>query len=398
MKAAIINIGSEILKGLTLNTNLQWLSSEIDAVGIEVVLGLSTRDYEEEIIDYLKLAFKKADLIITTGGLGPTGDDITRESIIKAFNLKSEISQELMDLQQNLYGHVYKKMALVPMGATVILPERGTAAGWHFSVEGRIIFVLPGVPDEMQHMTTSHIVPFLKDNVVNDRKTVVLRFYDIKEVQLEGDVASFYDVQYGLLPKKGIVDVYMSATGRDFREAEEKLKGPAKYLIKKFKNNYLGERNATFEDAINKKLLSSKKTLSCTESVTGGLISDRITNAPGISAHFKGGIVAYSNEAKHKLLKVKESSLKKYGAVSAQVAEEMANGGRSLYDTDYCLSSTGIAGPSGAVKNKPVGLNYIGLASKSGVKTKELRLLGSRWMIKNRVANEALLMLLKELS
>ena len=389
MRAAIINIGNELLMGLTLNSNLKWLSSKLDKVGFEVIVGISVRDEENEINKALLLAQEKADIVITTGGLGPTNDDITGESIIKALKLKYTISPDLLKKQKKYYKHVIEKMAYVPEKTSLIQPTNGTAAGWHIIINNKDIFVLPGVPEEMKRMFEEYILPEIKRKTFKKSNKELLRFYGIKEMDIENEIKR-KNIEYGILPKKDFVDLYIKTTS----EEDERI---IDYLKKKFSNNYIGDESSSLEEIIQNILIKNNKTICCAESVTGGLISEKLTRIPGSSKILLGSVITYSDKSKVNLLNIDRSVIKRQGAVSEEVVKQMALGVLELFDADYSISTTGIAGPKGATKNKPVGLNYIGFAKKGDVKTKKVVLKGRREVIKNRVANASLNFALEEI-
>lgn len=397
MKAAIVCIGNELLKGFTLNTNLHWLTGKLDDLGLEVVLGLEVRDIEPEIISYLKLAQEKADIIIVTGGLGPTSDDITRQSFINAFGLEGFYEKKLLKIQEEFYGHSYENMALLPKGATILFPAGGTAAGWQMKIDNQIFFVMPGVPEEAQNMFNEHLQPYLSSHIANERKSTSLRFFNIKETVLEEELIKYADgFDYGLLPKRGLVDVYFTARGTDQKDAENKYKQAEQHLKTVFSKNYLGNRESSPEGEIGKRFKKSGKTVCVAESLTGGLIANRITNIPGSSKYFLGSVTSYSEKVKMKVLGVKQQTIEKHGAVSAQTVFEMAEGAKNLLGTDYAIASTGNAGPTGS-ENKPIGLCYIAVATPTKTITRELKLHGRRSSIKNQTALQSLILLLEQL-
>ncbi len=400
MKAAIISIGNELLNGKTVNKNATFIAAKLYEIGVETVTVLTIRDDAFAIREALDLALQKAEVVISTGGLGPTHDDITKKVIAEYFGSALVLNEGILQKIQEKFKRrgsemppINRNQALVPENARLIDNPVGTAPGLLFERQNHWVFVLPGVPREMQAMVKNFIVPFLKEK--GQLPEIQVHFYrttgiaESRIYQLCRDFfEQFSDYEIAFLPKFTGVDIRVavktdSPNASRFAEFEAELyRRIGKYIYTK------GEEE--LEAVVGRLLKEKGYTIAVAESCTGGLVQDRITNVSGSSEYFMGGMVTYSNESKMKFLGVQEASLNQYGAVSDVVAREMATGVREAGGTTIGVSTTGIAGPTGATPEKPVGLIYIGLATPDAVLARRFVFTNDRRLNKELGAQAAL--------
>ena len=404
MNGALLIIGDELLLGTTIDTNSAWLGRRLAEVGIEVKYKLTVGDSPKIIEDELRRLLEKFDIIITTGGLGPTLDDVTKKSIAKVLGKKLVLNERIL---KAIKKHFQKRgvempainmsQALIPQGAHPIKNPVGTAPGLFLKEGEKWIFILPGVPSEMKAIFEEGVLPVLSREGKKE-----IRFRTIKTTGItESRLAEILDRTVKEVSGYVTVSFLPRHTGVNIRIKIQKGTEGGDELLKKIEEKFTekigiytyGRDEETMEEVVGYLLTMRNFTLSVAESCTGGLIKHRITNVSGSSKYFIGGVVAYSNEVKQNLLGVPEQTLQRYGAVSQQTAISMAKGIRSLLKTDIGLSVTGIAGPSGGSVEKPVGLVYIGLLSKGKTSFEEHRFLGDRIKIKEQTAQAALDML-----
>jgi len=406
MNAEIITVGTELLLGQIVDTNFAFISQRLAEAGINIYFKTSVGDNEKRISDSIKLALNRSDAVIITGGLGPTVDDVTRAALVKTFNLKLVLNENVLKHMQSFFDLRKIKMpqnnlsqALVPNGSTVIENRNGTAPGLIVPVDKRFIIILPGVPSEMKPMMTETVIPFLKEHFKSEGilKSRVLKVYGLGESRIDELINELFrfctNPTIALLASHLEVKIRLTARAKDEKEADELLSKLEHQLREKLHENIFAVNDDTMEKAVAMLLTLKRLTLATAESCTGGLLSSRLTDVPGSSAYFLRGAVTYSNQAKIDTLAVKKISLDMYGAVSKQVAEEMAEGARKLAGSDIGLSVTGIAGPDGGTLEKPVGLVYIAISTDNEMLSKEFRLSGDRIWIKERTAQSALDML-----
>ena len=368
MKIGIITIGSELLNGSRLDTNAHWIAKNVILFGGEIISKSSILDNKDDIFMALdNFLNRDIDMIIITGGLGPTHDDITATSLYKYFNDKPVIDtlyfEELKDRFTKKgfdISNLNKSQALIPSDGDIIPNQVGTARGLSFKSRKTKIIALPGVPSEMKSMMRNSIFPMIQDSSKLSLNYKILRTTGIYESELFSTLRSliyqYSDVDIAFLPSFLGVDIRVSSKNKTsydtfLKDVNQKIDG---YI---FSNN-----NASLEEVVAKTLIKNKISISTAESCTGGLIADRLTNISGVSAVYKGSIIAYSNDQKMKLLNVSQKILNTCGAVSEETAIDMAIGVQEKFSTNIGISTTGIAGPEGGTNTKPIGLVFIGLA------------------------------------
>ena len=395
MKAGIFLVGTELLNGATIDTNSIYIAEELNKYGIEIEFKMTVRDVMDEIVKALKYAKKNVDLVILTGGLGPTDDDITKEAMAKFLKRKLIVDEkekaELLKKYKS-YGNLNKtnfKEVEKPEGAISFKNDVGMAPAVY--VDGLVAF--PGFPNELKNMFPKFLKYYVKENNLKTQiyiKDIIT--YGIGESTLENTVKDLFTEEgifYEFLVKDYGTLIRLQTSSKNKKSVEKIVKK----LYNRISEFIIGEDNDRIENTIYECLNSGKKplTISTAESCTGGMIASKLIEVPGISENFIESIVSYSNEAKIKRLKVKKETLEKYGAVSEEVAREMLEG----LKTDVAISTTGIAGPGGGSKEKPVGLVYIGIRVKDEVKIFRRELKGDRNKIRQRAMMHALYNLLK---
>jgi len=412
ISAKIITIGDEILIGQIVDTNSTFISKQLINIGIEVNEILSISDEKSSIFNALDNSLNKFDIVITTGGLGPTNDDITKEVFCEFFNDKLVHNENLLIHIENLFkkfvnnpiNNLNIAQALVPSKAKLIENKFGTAAGMAM-IKGNTLFIsLPGVPYEMKSMITSSVLPLLSKKFecpVILKKTLMT--YGVGESTIANQLKDFEqklakNFKLAYLPNLGRVRLRISCKGNDKKKLEDQLDF---YISELY--NILGKIIIGFESVnsieleIGKILVKSNKTLSTAESFTGGLISSRISSVPGASEYFKGSVVAYDTNVKKDLLKLDEGIINDFSVVSSQVANEMANNVKKLLDSDYSISTTGNAGPTKGDSKKDIGLIYISIATPFETKSYKFNFGNNREKNIKKSVNKALELLFNEL-
>jgi nicotinamide-nucleotide amidase len=408
MKACIISIGEELLIGQTVNTNAAWIASRLNELGIETKEIVVITDKHEEILRALKECGERSDIVLITGGLGPTRDDVTKHALCDHFKSNLVMDQQILeDVTQYFkkFGRqitdLNREQALVPDKAEALRNPYGTAPGLWFKEEGKSFIAMPGVPYEMKEMINSQIYPVLSEM---PRQQYIIHknilTHGIGESALADKLSEWEDelpdfIQLAYLPSMGIVKLRLTAKGKQEDQLEKALADEISRLQKLIPEYIWGYDNDTQEKAAGELLKSTGSFLATAESCTGGYLAHSITRVPGSSAYFKGSIIAYSNDSKVQLLSVPPDLLKKHGAVSSQVAEAMASGVKKLFDTDYAVGITGIAGPDGGTKEKPVGTTFIAIAGKKELICKKYTFADSRERNIKRATRSALAMLKK---
>lgn len=389
MKAEILAVGTELLMGQIANTNAQYISSKLPDAGIGVYYHSVVGDNPQRLKESLKLALNRSDVVITTGGLGPTQDDLTKETIASVFGRKLVLHEESLKAIESYFLRLGRKMsannekqAYIPENCIILKNNNGTAPGCIIEDGGKIVVMLPGPPAEMRPMFNDSVMPYFKKKSTFSIESKFLRVFGIGESAMETAIIDLIDGQtnptIATYAKEGEVTLRISARVQDGEDAGAVLQPVVDEIKKRAGDCLYSDEDKTLDRVAAELLLQKSITISTAESCTGGLISEMLTNIPGISEVFMGGAVTYSNEGKREFLGVKEQTLSQYGAVSRETAAEMSEGIRNRMKTNIGVSVTGIAGPGGGTELKPVGLVYISLAGAEGTITKELRLTGNR--------------------
>lgn len=397
MNAEILAVGTELLMGQISNTNAQYISARLPDVGIGVYYHSVVGDNPVRLKECLSLALSRSDLVIMTGGLGPTQDDLTKETVAEAVNRKLVLDQESLDKMESFFRKLNRpmtpnnvKQAYLPEGSIIIRNSNGTAPGCIIEEGLKIIIMLPGPPSEMKPMFEETIIPYFMEKSEFSLVSKFLRIFGIGESAMESMIMDLIDSQTNptIAPyaKDGEVTLRLTAKYQKGVETQDVIAPVEAEIRRRLGDTVYSAENKNMEEVAADLLLSSGTTISIAESCTGGLVSAKLTEIPGISAVFDRGIVTYSNRSKVENLGVKMETLDTYGAVSRQTAIEMAEGIRRLSGTDLGLSITGVAGPDGGTEEKPVGLVYAALSHKDGVVCKELKLWGNRNRIRNVTA------------
>ena len=404
IKASIVSIGNELLSGETVNTNAAHLSAELLTVGIPVVTSYAIGDEIDQIVLAFERACTDADIVLVTGGLGPTDDDLTRQAMAKFLGVELQLHADLLEnIERFFAGRALpmpernKIQAYIPAGAGA-LPNIGTAPGIRAETRGKLLFALPGVPMEMERMFAESVAPELKrragGQAVVVRKLQCFGAGESAIAELLGD-----RMQRGRNPlinctvSSGVVTLYIVASAQNKQEAERMARKDEEALRDVLGELVFGTDDQTLAQVVGEELARQGKTLALAESCTGGLLAKLVTDIPGASRYFTHGWVTYSDEAKTGELGVPAALIERYGAVSEQAAEAMARGARRKAGTDFAIGITGIAGPTGGTEQKPVGLVYISVDSGTGCESKRFVFTHDRRFTRLRAAQTALNML-----
>ncbi len=379
MKSTIVTIGDEILIGQILDTNSQYISQALNRIGVVVAERTSIGDVAEQIVSTLDRALDRSDIVVITGGLGPTKDDITKHTLARYFNTELVYNNEEGEFIERLlarrgipFTELNRGQALVPQCCTVLHNAHGTAPGMWFEKGGKVVVSLPGVPFEMQHLIDDTVVPMLSSRF--DLKSIVHRTMitsGIPESLLAERIASWEDnlpseLHLAYLPAPNVVRLRLSAYEVDGQSVSRTIEQEFDKLKQIIPQAIVGFENATVEQIVHRWMVENGKTLSVAESCTGGALAAKFTAMAGASAYFNAAVVSYSNEAKRDILGVNMEDIARYGAVSEAVAIQMAEGALSAGGSDYAISTTGIAGPTGGSAEKPVGTVWFGVATPKG--------------------------------
>lgn len=408
MKAEIISVGTEILLGDIVNTNSQFLAKELAALGIEVYHQSTVGDNKQRLLECFDESLKRSDLVITTGGLGPTGDDMTKETAAEYFGQELELHKPSLEVLESFFVKTGKKMAennmkqvYFPKDAIVLKNNNGTAPGAILKKDDKSIIVLPGPPREMKAMFNESVKPYLQQFTKEMLISKTLRLYGIGESNLELEILDIIDEQtnptVALYAKELEVTIRITAKAENEELAFELIK-PVEEKIKDRVGKYVytegdisvSEGESALEDAVSKLLVEKNLTIAVAESCTGGLVSSSLINYPGISSVFLEGCVTYSNESKMKRLGVKKETLEDFGAVSEQTAIEMAEGIAKGFGANIGISTTGVAGPGGGTEEKPVGLVYTAIYINGKTIVKKNIFNGDRRKIRLRATRDLL--------
>ncbi len=398
-KIIYVAIGNEILIGKTINTNESFIGTQLTSVGMPLETSVTIKDDKKIIVDTIGQCWDNFDVVIVSGGLGPTHDDVTKCAICEFFKKELVFDTSTWVDIQHMYvvknipiPDIVKSQAEIPQGFTPLPNKNGTAPGLYYSENNQYFIALPGVPAEMRSIFIDHVIPILQKNITSHpiyQKTI--RTIGIPESILFTQTQNVHETaetSIAFLPKSGLVDIRVYGTSE--REVDRIVKNFFEIIPSQ---NIYGFDDETIEERFHKKMMSSGKTVSAAESCTGGLIQSLITDNAGSSEYFLGGVVSYSNEAKMKLIGVKESTLEKHGAVSEETVKEMVLGVQKLIGSDYAIAVSGIAGPEGSTAEKPVGLVYIGTFGKSGLIITKNNFSGTRIEVKMKTALTALFQL-----
>lgn len=401
MKAELISVGTEILLGDIVNTNAQFLARELASIGIDVYRQEVIGDNEDRLLKTIDEALKRSDMVITTGGLGPTGDDLTKETACKYFGMKMELHEESLKALKIYFKRLNRqitennmKQVYFPKEAKVLPNPNGTAPGAILEKDNKIIVILPGPPREMKPMFINHVKNYLAPKGKGMIISKVLRILGIGESYAAEKLKDIIDGTENptVAPYAKEEDILFRITAKaNSKEEGLKLIEPIKkQIIDRLGIDIYGEDDEKIEEVVSKLLIDRNIKISTAESCTGGMIASRLIGVPGVSEVFLEGAVTYSNEAKMRTLNVKEETLKKFGAVSAETAMEMAEGIAKRTGSDISVVTTGIAGPGGGTEDKPVGLVYFGLYYKEKTYTYRYVFNGDRNKVRLKAAVTAL--------
>lgn len=410
MIAEFVSVGTEILLGNIVNTNSAYLSEQCARLGLSVYYQTVVGDNEDRMKETIRTALSRSDVVILTGGLGPTEDDLTKEVTAEVMGLgltEDAHSRERLESymkqyegnspQRRITANNYKQ-AMVPEGALVLDNNNGTAPGLIIEKNGKTAILLPGPPNEMKPMFEEAVFPYLRAKQPEMIYSQVVKICGIGESQVAEDIQDLIESQTNptIAPyaKTGEVHLRITAKAAEEKECKKLIKPIVRELKNRFgKNIFATDADKTLEEAVVDMLKDQQLTLALAESCTGGAVAARIVNVPGASQVFSTGFVTYSNRAKRKCLGVKKATLKLEGAVSAKCAKEMAKGGCSSADADICLSITGLAGPGGGTKETPVGTVFMGCCYNSQTIVREFHFTGNRTKIREQAAAHALALL-----
>lgn len=401
MKARIIAIGTELISGKQ-ETNSSFVAERLMLLGIDLREVFIVRDSEEEIADSLRRSLDNTDIVITTGGLGPTEDDITRKTIAKVTGKRLVLDENILNSIKLYFRERHREMpnnaekqALIPFGAKTIENKVGTAPGFLFEYKKTAILSLPGPPKEMRKMLLS-IEPHLKDKYGGKefRQLKIIRTCGVYESWINDKIKGILNqrdgIDIGLVPTEFGIDIRILGSGQKEEDVVNSMVLAEESIRIKLGDYIYGTGEETLEGVIGRLLRDKGIKISVAESCTGGFISNRITNIPGSSNYFERGVVCYSNKSKVEILNIPQKLIEEYGGVSKEAAVAMAEGIRSLSKTDLGLSVTGIAGPTGGLHGKPIGLVYMALATPTGTKYREYRFISDREGIKIQSSQMAL--------
>ncbi|MCF7560355.1 competence/damage-inducible protein A [Sabulilitoribacter multivorans] len=413
MFAEIITIGDELLIGQVIDTNSAFIAKQLNKIGVSVYQITSVQDDKPHILKALKDAEDNVDIIILTGGLGPTKDDITKKTIAEYFNDELVLDNSVLENIESIWKkyvrqtllQVNKDQALVPSKATVLMNSNGTAPGMWLEKDKKTFISLPGVPFEMKSLITNNVIPKLKEKYDCPfilHKTLLV--YGLGESTLAARIEAWEDalpkhIKLAYLPSLGKMRLRLSVKGFDKQQIESEVQAQINKVLPLIKNEFFGyeDEDGNEEAIIGNQLTKLGKTLAIAESCTGGKLAELFTANSGASKYLMGGVVTYSTQSKMDVLKVSEDIIKKYSVVSAQVAEAMAQNVLKLYKSDYAISTTGNAGPTKGDSDAEVGTVFIGIATKNGVYSEEYNFGNHRARVINKAVNKAIEILQKEI-
>ncbi len=403
MVVELVSVETELLLGNIVNTNARYLSEKCAMLGLNVYYQTTVGDNEERLSEVIRTALNRSDIVVLNGGLGPTEEDLTKETCAKVMGLPLVKDAHTEERLKEYYRGRKKeelpdsnwKQALIPEGAVVFDNENGTAPGLVVEKDGKTAILLPGPPGELYPMVEKQLCPYLQNKNSDVILSQMIKICGYGESKVEEMILDLIDKQTNptLATYAKLKEVHLRVTARAASEEEAKklLKPVVKEIKKRFGDAvYTTDENETLQDAVVKLLKKHELTVTTAESCTGGLLAGTLVSVPGVSDVFKEGFVTYSNKAKRRHLDVSKSTLRKYGAVSAQTAKEMAKGGVFATDADVCVAITGLAGPDGATPEKPVGLVYIACYMNDKVQVEEFHFKGNRQKIREQSVVQAL--------
>lgn len=405
--AELLTIGDEILYGQIVDTNSQWMSTELSNAGIKVIRKTSVGDIESEIVTAFAEAEKRADIVLITGGLGPTNDDLTKPCLATYFNCELKIHEEALEEVTAFFKsrgreltEINRQQAALPICCNKITNEVGTAPGMWFERNGKVFVSMPGVPHEMKRMMTNTVIPKLKETFkpasIHHKviRTVGIGESILAEKIIDWENALPSHIKLAYLPSIGEVKLRLTSIGNSTQALDAETDALIETLKSRIGQFIYGYDDVPLEVVIGKTLLEKKLTLAVAESCTGGYLSHLITSVPGSSAYFLGSIIPYAYEIKMRQLGVKPETLEQYGAVSEETIREMANLVRAKFTTDIGVATSGIAGPGGATSEKPVGTVWIAFSDKHHTVTRKLQLSQDR-ALNIKMASSAVLNLIR---
>jgi len=406
MKAEIISIGSEILRGQIVDTNANFIAQKLTELSIDLNYISAVGDNQKMLLSLFKKAFNRSDLIITTGGLGPTEDDITLQTIAITLNLKLIKYPEAEENLKRFFKKINKtispsnlKQVYLPEGAKIIINQYGTAPAMILEKDNKIICSFPGVPYEMKNLIEENLIPYLKERFPLSiiKKSKILKVTGLGESSVNELIREYINKQtnfsFGIYANPEDIQVQLTTQAPTEKEVEKLLQSSVNQLTKILGNYVYGTDKQSLEEVVGNLLKTKKLKVAVAESCTGGMLGEMITRIPGSSKYFQGGVISYDARIKEDLLKVLPEVIKKYGEVSKEVAELMAEGVRRCCHSDIGISINGIAGPGGATEKKKVGLVYMALVDGKKTITQKHQLFGSRQLIRLRSSRRALNML-----
>lgn len=404
MVVELISVGTELLLGNIVNTNAAYLAEKCAFMGFSCYHQTTVGDNKERLKNAINMALKDSDIVILSGGLGPTEDDLTKETAAEIFDLPLEMNEEVKQKIEEYFAKNNKdipdnnwKQAMIPNGAIVLNNENGTAPGVIMEKDGKIMILLPGPSVELVPMFEEQVMPYLFEKTNAVIVSQIVKICGISESEIENqirDLTSGTNPTVATYAKTGEVHIRVTAKEETEKAAVKLVKGVVKELKSRFGGNiYTTKNEETLEESVVDLLLKNELTLATVESCTGGMVAARIINVPGASDVYKEGFVTYSNKAKKLRIGVNKRTLKKYGAVSEETAKEMSRGGCFFSKADVCIATTGIAGPGGGTEEKPVGLVYISCTVCGETEVKEFHFKGNRRKVRENATAQALTML-----
>ena len=384
MKAEIITIGDELLIGQTIDTNSAWIGSELSQIGFDICRKTSVHDDRQAILNILNEVTGRSEVVLITGGLGPTSDDITKQTLCEFFNTRMVLNSEVLLMNEEMMlrrkfpmNENNRRQAEVPESCRVLKNASGTAPGMWFEKNGIIFISMPGVPYEMKYIMYEHVLPELKNRftsqVILHRNIMTYGEMEARLAELLTDFESGLpeNIKLAYLPSSGVIKLRLTGTGTDRQLLSVSLEEKVKNLYRIIPDLIFAENEESLESVVGRHLKEKHQTICTAESCTGGRIANMITSVSGSSSYFKGSVIAYDNSVKIQFLNVGKDIIAKYGAVSEQVVIKMAENLRRIFKTDFAVATSGIAGPDGGTDEKPVGTIWIAVTSEKGTITSE---------------------------